>query len=100
MNGERVWRNRQKETGVRPIGPLRVAPLPLGIEHASRAEQRSLAKQMSAVAPFNSDAFCRYDKESNPLRTTVYLAREGTEVLPGDERSVADLRRKGQRECV
>jgi hypothetical protein len=48
------------------------------LEHDSREEQKSLAENIHGKAPFDQEIFFRYDKQSTPLTTTMYVAREGS----------------------
>jgi hypothetical protein len=48
------------------------------VESDSAEEQRQLPQKISGTAPFNQDVFYRYDFESTPPKTTLYVAREGT----------------------
>ena len=47
------------------------------VENQSIAEQRDLAKQILTRAPFDQDVFFRYDHDSVPPKTTMYVARAG-----------------------
>jgi len=56
------------------------------IEHDSPAEQHRLAKSVLGSGPFEQDVMFRYDFDSSPPRTTMYVAREGIAI-----RSLVDL---------
>jgi hypothetical protein len=47
------------------------------VEHASRDEQRALAEQVLSQEPFTHGVLFDYDKVSTPLKTTLYVARDG-----------------------
>jgi hypothetical protein len=47
------------------------------VEHTSRDEQRALAEQLLHQDPFTHGVLFNYDKLSTPLKTTMYVAREG-----------------------
>jgi hypothetical protein len=47
------------------------------VEHASRDEQRALAEQVLGQEPFTHGVLFDYDKLSTPLKTTLYVARDG-----------------------
>lgn len=47
------------------------------VEHASRDEQRALAEQVLGQEPFTHGVLFDYDKASTPLKTTLYVARDG-----------------------
>lgn len=47
------------------------------VEHTSRDEQRALAEQVLGQEPFTHGVLFDYDKLSTPLKTTLYVARDG-----------------------
>lgn len=50
------------------------------VDHADTAEQRSFAAQVWQDPPFDNGIFFRYDTSGPRPQTTLYVAREGTEL--------------------
>lgn len=50
------------------------------VEHGSLNEQTEFAQEIWKSPPFDQGVFFDYDKASNPPKTTLYVAREGTEL--------------------
>jgi hypothetical protein len=50
------------------------------VDHPDVTEQRAFAASISQTSPFDNGIFFRYDKSSPRPQTTLYIAREGTEL--------------------
>jgi hypothetical protein len=50
------------------------------VDHADVTEQRAFAGSISQQSPFDNGIFFRYDKSSPRPRTTLYVAREGSDL--------------------
>jgi len=84
---DRAWSAQTEESMYRVFagvtgGRLRIAQCGarlcrVEVEHASRDEQRALAEQLLHQDPFTHGVLFNYDKLSTPLKTTMYVAREG-----------------------
>jgi hypothetical protein len=48
------------------------------VEHQTANSQRGLAREISGQAPFDQEVVYRYDLNSKPPKTTLYVARAGT----------------------
>src|SRR5262249_7521259 len=47
------------------------------LKHESRSAQQGLARVVSDLAPFRAGVFYALDSEASPLRSTLYVLREG-----------------------
>ena len=51
------------------------------VEHDSDGDQRALASQIANAAPFDGEVLYRYDFNSTPRKTILYVAREGETIV-------------------
>jgi hypothetical protein len=54
------------------------------VTHDDRTSQRRMAVPLSRTPPFTTEIFYQYDRSSVPLKTTLYVAREGYQLPLGD----------------